>query len=94
MFFLPPSPFMTVNQNPTCKVCGKQHDEKDGSHDWMREWTSFWKVLKRYYKWAILASLLIVLNEELTDPSTKIHSFARYYLDQPTFSEYLSDSAK
>ena len=53
-----------------------------------------WRIMKRYYLVAAVLIVGIALNEELTSPSTLIGSTVRYYLDHPTWSEFMVGNAK
>jgi len=50
--------------------------------------------MKRYYIVGILVVICLALNEELKTPSSQLGSAARYYLDHPSWSEYLIGNAK
>jgi hypothetical protein len=50
--------------------------------------------MKRYYIVGILVVIFFGLNEELKTPSSQLGSAARYYLDHPSWSEYLIGNAK
>ena len=54
----------------------------------------FWAILKKYYLYAILSCAIIGLNEEISNPSTMLHSTVRAFFEQPTFTEYMNVHVK
>jgi hypothetical protein len=50
--------------------------------------------MKRYYIVAVVVVVGIALNQELTSTSSQLGSAARYYLDHPTWSEFMIGNAK
>jgi len=78
----------------SCSECedGEPHQHLPGKKRVRR--FSMWRVMKRYYIAALFVVIGIALNEEFTNPNSQLGSAVRYYLDHPTWSEFMIGNAK
>jgi len=52
------------------------------------------RVLRRYYIVGVIIIAGLCLHEELQNPNSQVGAAARYYLDHPTWNEFMIGNAK